>query len=100
MEIEILEIHGFEGENPHSVGEEATVMYLCEKDAFLGNWKGYVMGVSGCAESEITEEKSDAIIDSDAFSGDLAHVQATQISTQAGNPHTLYTWSQVEATAE
>ena len=86
--IEMTAFHMFEGS--HVVGENVAHMLMQKFDSFLGNWKAFVMGVSGCAETEVTEEESDVIIgEGQPFSGDVVRVKARNIQTKAGGDFTV-----------
>lgn len=93
VEMTILEVVDSPAETPHVVGEQATYMYMTKFDSFLGNWKAFVMGITNCEESEVTEEDSDSIVgEKQTFSGLEVPVQAVNIKTKAGKDFTKAIW--------
>lgn len=97
VEMTILEIIDSATDRPHVLGEQTTYMYMTKFDSFLGNWKAFVMGVTGCDESEVTEEESANIIsDKQPFSGLICPLQTVNIVTRAGHDFTKAIWGQAE----
>ncbi len=85
--IEKRIIHVFDGE--HAQGTEVCHMLMADQDSFDGNFKGFVMGVTGCADEEVTSELCEQIIGKgNPLGGLVIECKAHNIVTRAGNPFT------------
>jgi hypothetical protein len=89
LAVEMTVLYAFpDGDGPkekwHRTGEAVSHMMMADHDSFKGNVKALVANLTGCHESEVTENDCEAVCgDAQPFSGLVAEVRARNILTRA-----------------